>query len=68
MFRALLLFVVLTASAILSPSASAADVSAMPCETRATPVSAGVTPPDFTLEDQDGRKHSLAAQRGRPFT
>ncbi len=32
---------------------------------RATPVVVGEVAPDFTLEDQDGRKLTLAAERGK---
>lgn len=31
---------------------------------RDTPVAVGDTAPDFTLEDQDGRRHTLSVQRG----
>ena len=41
-------------------SAAAADKPA-----RSTPLRAGEIAPDFTLEDADGRRHSLAAQRGK---
>lgn len=32
---------------------------------RATPVGVGDLAPDFTLTDQDGRSHTLAAERGK---
>ena len=32
---------------------------------RVTPVAVGEVAPDFTLEDQDGRKITLAAERGK---
>jgi peroxiredoxin Q/BCP len=32
---------------------------------RATPVGVGDIAPEFTLPDQDGRTHTLAAERGR---
>jgi len=32
---------------------------------RATPVGAGDVAPDFTLTDQDGRRHTLSAERGK---
>jgi cytochrome oxidase Cu insertion factor (SCO1/SenC/PrrC family) len=32
---------------------------------RETPIATGDLAPDFTLEDQDGRAHSLSAQRGK---
>ena len=34
-------------------------------ELRATPVNTGDVAPDFTLADQDGRKHTLSAERGK---
>ena len=66
MTRTLLLLVSLAASAALVPSAVAADVSSVQGEARAMPVGPGDMAPEFTLEDQDGRKHTLSAQRGRP--
>ena len=32
---------------------------------RATPVGVGDVAPDFTLTDQDGRSHTLSAERGK---
>jgi cytochrome oxidase Cu insertion factor (SCO1/SenC/PrrC family) len=32
---------------------------------RSAPVAVGELAPDFTLEDQDGRKHTLSAERGK---
>ena len=32
---------------------------------RATPVGVGDVAPDFTLTDQDGRRHTLSAERGK---
>ena len=32
---------------------------------RTAPVAVGDIAPDFTLEDQDGRKHTLSAERGK---
>ena len=34
-------------------------------EKRSVPVAVGDIAPDFTLEDQDGRKHTLSAERGK---
>ncbi|MNC87170.1 AhpC/TSA family protein [compost metagenome] len=34
-------------------------------QAREKPVGIGEAAPDFTLVDQDGRKHSLAAERGK---
>jgi len=34
-------------------------------QNRATSVGVGETAPDFTLTDQNGRKHTLSAQRGK---
>ena len=56
---------VLLVALVFSFLASAA-VGATPGDKRAAPVGAGDTAPDFTLEDQDGRKHTLSSQRGRP--
>jgi cytochrome oxidase Cu insertion factor (SCO1/SenC/PrrC family) len=44
------------ASAIAAENSSAA---------RSAPVAVGETAPDFTLEDQDGRKRALSAERGK---
>ena len=43
----------------------AADKPAAASEKRSAPVAAGEVAPDFTLEDQDGLKHTLSAERGR---
>ena len=43
----------------LAPFASAQG------QMREKPVGVGETAPDFTLVDQNGRKHSLAAERGK---
>ncbi len=32
---------------------------------RAKPVAVGESAPDFTLTDQNGRKHALSAERGK---
>ncbi len=57
----LLLFV---AAAILPRAALASDQPA-PLK-RASPVAVGELAPDFTLEDQEGRKRTLSAERGKP--
>jgi cytochrome oxidase Cu insertion factor (SCO1/SenC/PrrC family) len=46
-------------------STTAADKSAVAAGKRAAPVGVGEVAPDFTLEDQDGRKHTLSAERGK---
>ena len=43
----------------------AADRQGDAAAKRETPVAVGEVAPDFTLEDQNGRKHSLSAQRGK---
>ncbi len=61
-----LLAVLLLLLCALTPlSMAAADKSAVPAEKRAAPVGVGEVAPDFMLEDQDGRKHMLSAERGR---
>ena len=39
--------------------------AAAQAQTREKPVEVGEAAPDFTLVGQDGRKHSLAAERGK---
>jgi cytochrome oxidase Cu insertion factor (SCO1/SenC/PrrC family) len=46
-------------------SVVAAEKSAVPAAKRAAPVGVGEVAPDFTLEDQDGRRHMLSAERGK---
>jgi cytochrome oxidase Cu insertion factor (SCO1/SenC/PrrC family) len=41
------------------------SLPAMAQAPRAKPVAVGEQAPDFTLTDQNGRSHSLAAQRGK---
>lgn len=65
MIRAFLFSLILAASAAFAPALPAADTS-MQRDARAAPIGAGDMAPDFTLEDQDGRRHALSAQRGRP--
>ena len=43
----------------------AAENPAVAGAARGAPVAVGETAPDFTLEDQDGRKHALSAERGK---
>ena len=57
----LLLFL---AFAFVSHAASVAS-QATPAP-RAAPVAVGESAPDFTLADQDGRKRTLSAERGKP--
>ncbi len=60
------LIALLVLTCALAPlSLTAADKSAVPAEKRAAPVGVGEVAPDFTLEDQDGRKHMLSAERGK---
>jgi len=49
--------VVLAFALVASPLAVA--------QPRATPVGVGDVAPDFTLTDQDGRRHTLSAERGK---
>lgn len=63
MTRTIALLIVLAAA--LPPRITfAADQPA--AEKRAAPVAVGQMAPDFTLEDQDGRKLALSAERGKP--
>jgi cytochrome oxidase Cu insertion factor (SCO1/SenC/PrrC family) len=60
----ILLFAVVTAFA---PSLLKAADSAPAPVARSTPVGTGDRAPDFTLEDQNGRKHTLSAElKSRP--
>lgn len=56
---------VLLAAAALMPSQLAAANHAGTGEKRAAPLKAGEIAPDFTLVDQNGRNHSLSAERGK---
>jgi len=38
---------------------------ALPAATPAAPVGVGDLAPDFTLADQDGRRHTLSVERGK---
>jgi cytochrome oxidase Cu insertion factor (SCO1/SenC/PrrC family) len=42
-----------------------AFLSFVPAYGQQKPVAVGQTAPDFTLTDQNGRSHSLAAERGK---
>ena len=42
-----------------------ADNAGEAVEKRAAPVGAGDMAPDFKLEDQDGRSHTLSSERGK---
>ena len=55
----------LLAAAALMPSQLPAANHAGTGEKRSNPVKAGEIAPDFTLADQDGRSHSLSAERGK---
>jgi cytochrome oxidase Cu insertion factor (SCO1/SenC/PrrC family) len=58
------LLVLLAFLSFASGPAGAADRQADGAK-RETPVAVGEPAPDFNLEDQDGRRHSLSAQRGK---
>ena len=51
--------------AIAPATPVAADRPVAVGEKRSAPVAAGETAPDFTLEDQEGRNHTLSAERGK---
>ena len=51
-------------AAVLFPSAAFSQQTPTDGR-RAAPVATGDTAPDFTLEDQDGRKLTLSAERGK---
>ncbi len=55
--------VLLIAGALSHPAALSQQPPAN--EKRAMPVAVGDEAPDFTLEDQDGRKLTLSAERGK---
>lgn len=52
-------------TAALAPGRSAAAERVFADERHAAPLKTGEVAPDFTLADQDGRKHTLSAERGR---
>jgi cytochrome oxidase Cu insertion factor (SCO1/SenC/PrrC family) len=54
----------LAAGIAFLPVAHAADSNA-PAAKRASPVKTGELAPDFTLTDQNGRSHTLSAERGK---
>lgn len=49
---------------LISPLLDAAEQTVQG-EVRGKTVSTGDVAPDFTLADQDGRKHTLSAERGK---
>jgi cytochrome oxidase Cu insertion factor (SCO1/SenC/PrrC family) len=59
------LLVLLAFLSFASGPTGAADRQADGAAKRETPVAVGEPAPDFSLEDQDGRRHSLSAQRGK---
>ena len=63
MVRTLIAALTFLSLAIASAPLAAADKQAS--AKREKPVASGDVAPDFTLEDQDGRKHTLSAQRGK---
>ena len=56
---------VIAAGCVAPSSLVAAERPAPESAKRSAPVGVGDIAPDFTLEDQDGRKHALAAERGK---
>jgi hypothetical protein len=58
------LFALLLVVLAFAPAAGlAADQAGQAIEKRAAPVGVGDLAPDFTLEDQDGRSHTLSAEQ-----
>ena len=55
----------LAAGIALAPSVKAAEPKTSPAAKRAEPVKVGEPAPDFTLTDQNGRSHTLSAERGK---
>ena len=55
----------LAAGIAVSSPANAADPKAPAAAKRPGPVKAGEVAPDFTLTDQNGRSHTLSAERGK---
>jgi cytochrome oxidase Cu insertion factor (SCO1/SenC/PrrC family) len=64
MIRTIALLSLLVAAALAPRVAFAADQPAL--DKRADPVAVGQVAPDFTLEDQNGRKLILSSERGKP--
>jgi cytochrome oxidase Cu insertion factor (SCO1/SenC/PrrC family) len=56
---------VLLAASALTPAPPSAAAHADAGEPRGAPVKSGDIAPDFTLADQDGRGHTLSAERGK---
>lgn len=63
MLTRVLIALALTAGFALASPTRAADPA--PGAKRAAPVAVGDVAPDFTLTDQNGRSHTLAAERGK---
>jgi cytochrome oxidase Cu insertion factor (SCO1/SenC/PrrC family) len=61
----ILITTLLAAGIALAPCAQAAELKAPTAAMRAEPVKAGESAPDFTLTDQNGQSHALAAERGK---
>jgi cytochrome oxidase Cu insertion factor (SCO1/SenC/PrrC family) len=59
----MLLLTLVACFSVMSTGISHAKVEAVP--QRAAPVAVGETAPDFTLEDQNGRKFILSESRGK---
>ncbi len=68
MISRIALVLALIAGMLTSPTLLAADAPPAATAKRSAPVSVGDTPPDFTLEDQDGRAVSLSSEwKKRPL-
>ena len=50
---------------LLSALCALVTVASVHAQPRSKPVAVGEQAPDFTLTDQNGRSHSLAAERGK---
>jgi cytochrome oxidase Cu insertion factor (SCO1/SenC/PrrC family) len=61
MLKTILFAAAFVAATVAPVAAPAADAVAK----RSTPVAVGDVAPDFTLGDQQGRPHTLSAQRGK---
>jgi cytochrome oxidase Cu insertion factor (SCO1/SenC/PrrC family) len=65
MFASAVVALLVVAGFLAPSSLVAADRHALEIAKRSAPVGAGDVAPDFTLPDQDGRKHALSAERGK---
>lgn len=65
MMRQTVLLAAFLSCALVAFATAAADRQAGPGVKRDTPVAVGDVAPDFALEDQDGRRHTLSAERGK---